>query len=106
MQPHDEIEDEIEGEEETFSAKHRKIFSDLRTDFKTAKKSKVEIDKLITEWNEVYEGKLTKSIPKNRSKLVMKEVAKQIEWMKPNITEPFVSTQNPIRLSGPNQSRA
>ncbi len=36
----------------------------------------------------------------------MKEVAKQIEWQKPNITEPFVSTSNPIRITGPSQRRS
>jgi hypothetical protein len=37
----------------------------------------------------------------------MKEVAKQIEWQKPNVTEPFTSTRHPIKLiDGKNQERA
>ncbi|NOQ31167.1 MAG: hypothetical protein GQ570_08605 [Helicobacteraceae bacterium] len=39
--------------------------------------------------------------------MVMKEVAKQIEFQKPNITEPFTSTSHPIRLtSGKSETRA
>jgi hypothetical protein len=101
MQPHDEeLEDGFQ-----FSEAEDKAFKDLREDFNKSKKSKTEIDKLMTEWNDIYEGKQTKKIAPNRSKLVMKEMAKQIEWQKPNMTEPFTSTSNPIRMSGPNQSR-
>lgn len=89
-----------------FNDHEKLLFQNFRTDFKSTKKSKTEIDKLITEWNNIYEGKVSKNIPANRSKLVMKETAKQIEWQKPNITEPFVSTQNPIRITGPQQNRA
>lgn len=89
-----------------FNDNQKKIFREKVKDFKNVKKSKVEIDKLITTGNELYEGKPNENTPKNRSKLVMKEIAKQIEWTKPNITEPFLSTQNPIRITGPLESRA
>ena len=100
------MEDELIEEEFSFSKKEEKAFKDLRKDFDNAKKSKQEIDDLMTTWNDIYEGKLTKNIPANRSKLVMKEMAKQIEWQKPNMTEPFTSTTNPIRMSGASQRRA
>ena len=98
----------LNGEQKVFrfNDHEKKLFTGFRTDLKNAKKSKVQIDKLIVEWNDTYEGKPSGKIPANRSKLVMKETAKQIEWQKPNITEPFVSTQNPIRITGADQSRA
>ena len=89
------------------------VFQDLQYDFKSAKNAKTTIDTLITDWNDLYygvhrdhrgdimNGDSSKSIShtQNKSKTVMKEIAKQIEWQKPNITEPFISTRHPIRLS-------
>ena len=76
-------------------------FKAFKHDFQMAKKAKTRIDDLISEWNDLYYGK-TKSTStkiKLKSKVVMKEIAKQIEWQKPNITEPFLSTSNPIRIT-------
>ena len=72
-------------------------FKSFKNDYKNAKKAKINIDKLITEWNDLYYGIATKS-DDTRSKIVMKEIAKQIEWQKPNITEPFLSTSHPVRI--------
>lgn len=80
------------------------VFKDLVHDFDKAKDAKVEIDKLINEWNDLYYGDLYNSngdlvkSATNKSSITMKEVAKQIEWQKPNITEPFTSTVTPIRI--------
>jgi len=80
------------------------VFKDLRHDFKEAKDAKEEIDELINEWNDLYyavrrnrDGDTIKDKP-NRSSIKMKDVAKQIEWQKPNIMEPFTSTRHPIEL--------
>ena len=75
-----------------------KAFTAFKHDLKAAIKAKVSIDKLISEWNDLYYGK-SKKVTTNRSKIVMKEIAKQIEWQKPNITEPFLSTSHPIRVT-------
>ena len=71
------------------------IFKELKEDYEKAKSSKVEIDKLITEWNDLYYGK---SKDNTNKKLLMKEVAKMIEYQKPNITEPFLSTTSPMKV--------
>ena len=79
--------------------KESKAFDIFKSDYKAAKKAKAKgIDKQIAEWNNLYYGKT--KVPKNRtrSRFVMKEIAKQIEWQKPNITEPFLSTSHPIRI--------
>ena len=104
----EKMEDDITEEERT-----KNIFDDLRHDFDEAKDAKTEIDELINEWNDLYygvkrnkHGELTKGQP-NKSSIVMKEIAKQIEWQKPNITEPFTSTRHPIQLIDPkNAERA
>lgn len=69
------------------------IFKILKSDYENAKKSKVEIDTLITEANEAYYG-----TSKKNKKMIMKEVAKMIEWQKPNIKEPFLRTNSPIKV--------
>ncbi len=92
--------DEALSEEEQM----KNVFKDLRHDFEEAKDAKSEIDELINEWNDLYYGiRRNKSGEvvtdgKNKSSIVMKEIAKQIEWQKPNITEPFTSSRHPITL--------
>ena len=100
-------------QEDSESERLKNVFSNLRHDFKAAKDAKNEIDELITDWNDLYYGVKrdkngTLTMDKtNRSKFSMKEIAKQIEWQKPNITEPFTSTRTPIHISDPkSQSRA
>lgn len=78
--------------------KNRKteIFNVFKQDFKNAMNSKATIDTLIQSWNDLYYGKDKANSSK---KLLMKEVAKLIEYQKPIITEPFLSTNNPIKIS-------
>ena len=76
----------------------KEMFKHFRSDYKYAKRAKTEIDKLITEWNDLYYAKKLGNEVKNRSQIVMKEIAKQIEWAKPNAMEPFTSTSMPVRL--------
>jgi len=92
------IDEEIDKEEESKEEREKKIFSNLRYDYKKAKDAKSTIDQLINEWNDLYYGKKDSDRPED-SKLIIREIAKQIEWMKPNITEPFTSTSNPIRIN-------
>ena len=102
------MEDDVSEEERI-----KNIFKDLRHDFDEAKDAKTEIDEMINEWNDLYygvrrnsDGEKIRNQP-NKSGITMKEVAKQIEWQKPNVTEPFTSTRHPIQLiDGKNQERA
>lgn len=92
-----------------------KIFDDLSYDVKMAKEAKHIIDQKIVEWNEAYYGSNNEyktnvmgyendiatnedSDNRNKSKMVTKEIAKQIEWQKPNVTEPFLSSTSPLRV--------
>lgn len=76
----------------------QRFFIDAKHDFKGAKKAKVEIDNLIIDWVEAYYGRI-KNAKTKRSKFVMKEIAKHVEQIKPNLTEPFTSTSNPCRMT-------
>ena len=77
----------------------RQAFSDFRHDFKKAKDAKTEIDKLISTWNDLYYGYKLGNEEEGKSKFVMKEIAKQIEWIMANLTEPFTSTSHPVKVS-------
>lgn len=81
--------------EEQFEKK--KVFENLRHDFKNAQEAKSSINKLIVEWNDAYECVIPSM--KNRSKYKAMEVAKQIAKIKANITEPFTNSTHPIRCS-------
>ena len=72
------------------------ILNDIKIEFRRAKNAKDPIEGKIDEWNKAYEGELYGNEVDNRSKVVMRDVAKAIEGQKPNITEPFTSTDNPV----------
>ena len=86
--------DEMNIEEE-YSKKS--MFEDLKNDFKNAKDAKVEVDKLISGFNESYDC-VVESM-KNRSKYKSMEVAKQIEKIKGSVSEPFINSSHPVRIS-------
>lgn len=86
--------------DEEFTEIEESAFKAFKNDFKNAVKAKNKgIDELISEWNDLYYGKTKEVSGKARSKMVMKEIAKQIEFQKPNITEPFLSTSHPVRVT-------
>lgn len=94
-------------EDESKEEKEKEAFENLRYDYKKAKEAKTIIDNLITEWADLYDGKKLGNENPTKSQIVMKEVAKQIEWQKPALMEPFTSTSNPIRIkTGKNQNRS
>ena len=94
----DDREEQGEDEEESQEDREAEAFDNMRYDYKMAKDSKSTIDKLIIEWNDLYYGKALGNENVQKSQVVMKEIAKQIEWQKPAITEPFTSTSNPVRI--------
>lgn len=94
-------------DDELEESTEKEAFENLRYDYKKAKEAKTIIDNLITEWSDLYDGKKLGNENPQKSQVVMKEVAKQIEWQKPALMEPFTSTSNPIRIkSGKNANRS
>ena len=94
-------------DESKLGKKKRQAFTDFRHDYKKAKSAKSEIDDLISDWNDLYYGYSMGNEEEGKSKFVMKEIAKQIEWMMPNLTEPFTSTSHPVKVAmGKHQRQA
>jgi len=108
MLDYDEDDEDLESEEEeSEEQRESEAFENLRYDYKKAKEAKTIIDNLIVEWNDIYYGEKFGGENKQKSQIVMKEIAKQIEWQKPAIMEPFTSTSNPIRLkTSKNENRS
>jgi len=80
----------------------RDILEIVKNDLKRAKSAKTIIDKRISGWNDDYDGKKYGNEVEGRSSIVIRDIAKQIEAQKPNITEPFTSTPNPIGVAALN----
>ena len=83
---------------------NKDIQVDLMHDYEIARQAKEGINAKIVEWLELYEGAVrtpsgkTESTRSKRSKMVVKEIAKLIEQIKPNITEPLMSVTSPIKI--------
>ena len=64
--------------------------------FKTAKSAKEPINRKIAAGLDTYNGKLYGNEQEARSKVVVRDVYKTIEAIKPNLTEPFIGSPKPI----------
>jgi hypothetical protein len=69
---------------------------ELLDNYKYAKSSKEPINKQIQKWVDTYNGKLYGNEQDARSKVVVRDVYKTIESLKPNLTEPFIGSRKPI----------
>ena len=72
------------------------ILKDLKENFTDARTAKVQIDKDISKWTDEYNGKLYGNEQKSRSKVVVRDIQKTVESLKPNLTEPFVGSGKTI----------
>ncbi|RLA58954.1 MAG: hypothetical protein DRQ78_11235, partial [Epsilonproteobacteria bacterium] len=72
------------------------ILKDLKENFTDARTAKVQIDKDISKWIDAYNGKLYGNEQKSRSKVVVRDIQKTVESLKPNLTEPFVGSGKTI----------
>ena len=64
--------------------------------FSDAKAAKEPINRKIADWLDVYNGKPYGNESDARSKIVIRDVYKTIESLKPNLSEPFVGSKKPI----------
>ncbi len=94
---------DVTGDYESKTSEGRTSDSDImaivKNDLKNAKSAKDIIDKRISGWNDDYDGKKYGNEVEGRSSVVLKDIAKLVEAQKPNITDPFTSTPNPIGTS-------
>ena len=69
-------------------------------DIQQAKDAKKEIDSKIDTWISEYEGEPYGKEKDGRSKMVVKDIKKAVEWFIPNAVEPFVSKNRIVKLEG------
>ena len=100
--------EELETEDkQSQEDRESEAFQNFRHDYKMAKEAKTTIDKLIVEWNDLYYGKKSGNENPQKSQIVMREIAKQIEFQKQALMEPFTSPSHPIRIkSGKDANRS
>lgn len=72
----------------------------ILSDIKQAKDAKGEIDEKIEQWLKEYEGEPYGGEQKGRSKIVVKDIKKAVEWFIPNAVGPFVDKNKIVKLEG------
>lgn len=77
----------------------QKILADLKRDWKAAENHQKDWIAVIDKYkNETY-GKPYGNEVKGKSQIVSKDIKKQLEWMIPSITDPFLSTPDVIKCN-------
>lgn len=72
----------------------------ILADIDSAKKAKKDIDSKITTWINEYEGNPYGNEKNGRSKIVIKDIKKAVEWFLPNAVEPFVENPRIVKFNG------
>jgi hypothetical protein len=75
------------------------ILKDLKNDYDRGKTEKNRIRDIMIEENKVLAGEPQGNEKKGKSQIVLKEAAKIINRTMPSLTEPFLSTSRPIKVS-------
>ena len=78
--------------ETTKKPSENEIFKELKRNYEDAKTAKTQVDKDINKWLDIYDGKPYGNEQDARSKMVVRDVFKTVESIKPNITEPFIGS--------------
>lgn len=77
----------------------RKILHDLQRDMKASEIVKKDWDAKREEWLGAYRADLYGNEVEGKSKIVSADIKKQIEWLLPSLTDPFLSTPDVIKCS-------
>lgn len=72
----------------------------ILSDIKQAKKAKKDIDDKINTWLDEFEGNPYGNESKGRSKIVVKDIKKAVEWFVPTASDPFVKKPRIVKLEG------
>lgn len=75
------------------------IFNDLKADYDRGKTERLRIRDVMAKELKALEGELQGNEKKGRSQIVMKEAKKAVKRTLPGITEPFLATAKPIKIS-------
>ena len=77
----------------------KQILSTIKKDHDSSRTSKNRIDSSISRWIKEYNGDPYGNEVKNRSKIVVKDIKKQIKSMIPSIVEPFMASNSLVKAS-------
>ena len=77
----------------------RKVLSNLKKDLKAAEIIKKQWDGQRDEWVRESRGEPYGNEVDGKSKIVSKDIRKQLEWLIPSITDPFLSSNDVIKCN-------
>jgi len=80
----------------TKSEKDSALKKEVLDNYKYAKSSKEPINRKVQKWVDTYNGKLYGNEQDARSKVIVRDVYKTIEALKPSLIEPFIGSPKPI----------
>jgi hypothetical protein len=72
----------------------------ILSDIDSAKTAKKDIDNKIDTWLNEFEGNPYGNETKGRSKIVVKDIKKAVEWFVPTASDPFVKKPRIVKLEG------
>lgn len=76
-----------------------KILKTLQADLIAAKTMRDTWYVQVDSWKREYEGMPYGNETKGKSQIVSKDIKKQIEWLHPSLLDPFVSTQDIVKVT-------
>lgn len=77
----------------------QQVLKDLQSDWKAADVYHKEWVEKRNKWVDETYGKLYGNEKRNGSRIVSKDIKRQLEWLIPSITEPFISTPDIIKCT-------
>ena len=77
----------------------RKVLANLKKDLKAAEIIKKQWDGQRDEWVRESRGEPYGNEVEGKSKIVSKDIRKQLEWLIPSITDPFLSSTDVIKCN-------
>ncbi|RLA61274.1 MAG: hypothetical protein DRQ78_08795, partial [Epsilonproteobacteria bacterium] len=86
----------MEEEKLTKAEKESAMKKEVLDNYRQSKSGKEPVNKQIDGWLDIYKGKLYGNEQAARSKVIVRDVYKTIEALKPNLTEPFIGSPKPI----------
>ena len=79
--------------------KKSELLSALKADLKASDTLRLEWFNKIAEWRNETVGREYGNEVKGKSRIVSKDIKKQLDWMLPTLADPFLSTSDIIKCS-------
>ena len=85
--------------EETKKLNKAQLLKAFQADLKASEQFRKDQDGKIATYKKEYRGEAYGNERKGRSRIVSKDIRKQDEWLHPSLLDPFVSTQDIVKVS-------